>query len=106
MNEFFSQGDLQKKLGLKTSMNCDRSSVSVPGCQVGFGKYVIHDLYTLLKMTVHDGGSYLLKNFNSNQQKWQELQSTEGSSGLPYAMKFLPPTREGGWMGELKVNGN
>jgi hypothetical protein len=41
MNEFFSQGDLQKKLGLKTSMNCDRSSVSVPRCQVGLGKYVI-----------------------------------------------------------------
>ncbi len=103
MNEFFSQGDLQKKLGLKTSMNCDRNSVSVPGCQVGFGKYVINDLYTLLKMTVHDGGSYLLKNFKTNQQKWQELQSMEDNTNLPYAMKFSPPTREGGWTGKLRV---
>lgn len=106
MNEFFSQGDLQKKLGLKPSMNCDRNSVSVPACQVEFGKYVIKDLYTLLKMTVHDGGSYLLENFNSNQQKWKELRSTEGNSSLPYAMKFSPPTREGGWMGELRTDGN
>ncbi|MDC3336172.1 3',5'-cyclic nucleotide phosphodiesterase, partial [Opitutales bacterium] len=106
MNEFFSQGDLQKKLSLKTSMNCDRNSVSVPGCQVGFGKYVINDLYTLLKMTVHDGGSYLLKNFKTNQQKWQELQSMEDNTNLPYAMKFSPPTREGGWMGELRVDGD
>jgi hypothetical protein len=106
MNEFFSQGDLEKKLGLKPSINCDRSSVSVPGCQVGFGKYVIHDLYTLLKRTVHDGGSYLLKNFNSNQQKWQELLSKEDNTNLPYAMKFSPPTREGGWMGELRVDGD
>ena len=106
MNEFFSQGDLQKKLGLKTSMNCDRNSVSVPGCQVGFGKYVINDLYTLLKITVHDGGSYLLTNFNSNQQKWQELLIKEDNTNLPYEMKFSPPTREGGWMGELRVDGD
>ena len=28
---------------------------------VGFGKYVIHDLYTLLQMTVHDGGSIFVE---------------------------------------------
>jgi hypothetical protein len=53
------------------------------------------DLYTLLKMTFHDGGSYLLKNFKTNQQKWQELQSKMDNTNLSYAMKFSLPTREG-----------
>jgi hypothetical protein len=103
MNEFFSQGDLQKKLGLEPSMNCDRNTVSVPGCQVGFGKYVIHDLYVLLKETVHDGGGYLLENFISNQQKWKSLHAIVEETGAPYAMKFSPPSREGGWMGDSKA---
>ena len=102
MNEFFSQGDLQKKLGLEPSMNCDRSTVSVPGCQVGFGKFVIHNLYTLLEETLHDGGGYLLENFASNQQKWKNLHAIVEETGAPYAMNFLPPSREGGWMGDTK----
>lgn len=102
MNEFFSQGDLQMKLGLKPSMNCDRSTVSVPGCQVGFGKFVIHDLYTLLEETLHDGGGYLLENFTSNQQKWKNLHAIVEETGAPYAMNFSPPSREGGWMGDTK----
>jgi hypothetical protein len=104
MNEFFSQGDLQKKLGLKPSMNCDRSVVSVPGCQVGFGKFVIRDLYVLLQEILHDGGGYLLDNFNSNQEKWKVLHTKSKESASPYTMIFLPPSKEGGWMGQLRTD--
>jgi hypothetical protein len=104
MNEFFSQGDLQKKLGLKPSMNCDRDTVSVPGCQIGFGKFVIRDLYALLQEILHDGGGYLLDNFNSNQEKWKALHASGEKTGSPYTMNFLPPSKEGGWMGKLRAN--
>ena len=104
MNEFFSQGDLEKKLGLKPSMNCDRSTVSVPSCQVGFGKFVIRDLYVLLREIIHDGGGYLLDNFNSNQEKWKALHTKSIESASPYTMNFLPPSVEGGWMGQLKTD--
>ena len=104
MNEFFSQGDLQKKLGLKPSMNCDRDTVSVPGCQIGFGKFVIRDLYALLQEILHDGGGYLLDNFNSNQEKWKSLQSISQETNSSYTMNFLPPSKEGGWMGKLRAN--
>ena len=102
MNEFFSQGDLQKQLGLKPSMNCDRGTVSVPGCQVGFGKFVIHDLYVLLQEILHDGGGYLLENFKSNQEKWKTLHKVVLDTGAPYPMVFLPPSLEGGWIGDLR----
>ena len=85
-------------------MNCDRSTVSVPGCQIGFGKFVIRDLYALLQEILHDGGGYLLNNFNSNQEKWKSLQSISQETNSPYKMKFLPPSEEGGWMGKLRAN--
>ena len=103
MNEFFSQGDLQKKLGLKPSMNCDRTTVSVPACQIGFGKYVIRDLYELLSKTLHDGGSYLVNHFNDNQEKWIALEAKAKDTGSPYIMKFSPPSEEGGWTGKFRV---
>ncbi|MEK9773927.1 MAG: 3',5'-cyclic nucleotide phosphodiesterase, partial [Opitutae bacterium] len=49
MNEFFAQGDLEKSLGIEPSMNCDRLKVKIPECQIGFAKYVVHDLYTQLE---------------------------------------------------------
>ena len=105
MNEFFSQGDLEKKLGLAVSMNCDREKVLVPFAQIGFGKFVIRDLYALLSQVLDSGGNYLLSNFESNQKKWQEIEDEVKASGKPYTIKFAPPTTEGGWLRETK-NGN
>jgi len=99
MNEFFSQGDLEKKLGLPVSMNCDRSKVLVPFAQIGFGKFVIRDLYELLSQTLDSGGNYLLGNFENNQRKWQEIEEEVKSGGKPYSIKFEPPSSEGGWLG-------
>ena len=102
MHEFFSQGDLEKKLGIPVSMNCDRSKVLVPFAQIGFGKFVIRDLYELLSQTFHTGGNYLLSNFEKNQRKWQTIEKEVKSSGKPYSIKFEPPSREGGWLGEVR----
>ena len=99
MNEFFSQGDLEKKLGLPVSMNCDRSKVLVPFAQIGFGKFVIRDLYELLSQTLDSGGNYLLSNFENNQRKWQEIEEEVKASGKPYSIRFEPPSKEGGWFG-------
>lgn len=100
MNEFFSQGDLEKKMGLPVSMNCDREKVLVPFAQIGFGKFVIRDLYALLSQTLHSGGNYLLDNFENNQRKWQEIEEKVKKSGKPYSIKFLPPSKDGGWLGD------
>ena len=99
MNEFFSQGDLEKKLGLSVSMNCDRDKVLVPFAQIGFGKFVIRDLYELLSQTLNSGGNYLLGNFEINQKKWQEIEEEVKAGGEPYSIKFEPPSKEGGWLG-------
>ena len=34
--------------------------------------------------------------------KWQTIEEEVKSSGKPYSIKFEPPTREGGWLGEVR----
>lgn len=86
-SEFFTQGDLEKKLNMKVSMNCDRTSTSIPQSQLNFGKYVIEELYSLLSKIVNDGGNELLINFHSNQKKWAEILSREETQGIPYEFR-------------------
>jgi hypothetical protein len=64
---------------------------------------VIRDLYVLLREIIHDGGGYLLDNFNSNQEKWKALHTKSIESASPYTMNLSPPSKEGGWMGELRT---
>ena len=73
MNEFFAQGDLEKSLGMEPSMNCDRLNVKIPECQIGFAKYVVHDLYTQLEKIAPKAGESLLSNLAINQAKWKSL---------------------------------
>ena len=73
MAEFFGQGDLEKQKGMKPSMNCDRDSVLIPECQLGFGKYVVHDLYVSLSKIIPEGGNFLLTNLDANQAQWEAM---------------------------------
>ena len=102
MNEFFSQGDVERKLGHKLSMNCDRVSVSVSKCQLGFGNYVIRSLLQLLEKLVYTAGIQSLENFEQNHKHWEEIAKKEAESGKPYLIKLNPPSKEGGWLGELR----
>ena len=102
MNEFFSQGDVERKLGHKLSMNCDRETVSIPKSQLGFGNYVIRSLFQLLEKITYTSGNTVLEQFEANHKRWEALAKSEGETGKPYQMRFRPTSREGGWMGKLR----
>ena len=102
MNEFFSQGDIERKLGNEISMNCDRKTVSIPRSQLGFGKYVIRSLFQLLEKISYTSGKSSLEQFEANHKRWEGLAKTEAETGKPYQMHLRPPSREGGWIGELR----
>ena len=53
------------------SMNCDRETVSIAECQIGFGQFVIKDLFKNLEKISGDGGIWLSKNLEINQANWQ-----------------------------------
>ena len=98
MNEFFSQGDLEKKLGLPVSMNCDRDKVLVP-CPDWIREVCNQRPLRIAFPNSSFGGNYLLGNFENNHKKWQEIEEEVKAGGQPYTVKFDPPTEEGGWLG-------
>jgi len=48
IEEFFTQGDRERDLGLKISMNCDRRTVKIPNSQVGFINFLVKPLFVQL----------------------------------------------------------
>ena len=44
--EFFAQGDEERKLGLPISMFCDRTEPTIEKCQVGFINFIVGPLFT------------------------------------------------------------
>ena len=100
LNEFFKQGDFEKQQGMEVSMNCDREKTSIPESQLGFGKYIIKELYDVLLQLNHEAGSQFQENFGANQLKWTNLRVEEKLNKTRYLPNFRPPSEEGGWNGK------
>uniref|UniRef100_A0A8C4N1M7 Phosphodiesterase n=2 Tax=Eptatretus burgeri TaxID=7764 RepID=A0A8C4N1M7_EPTBU len=75
--EFFNQGDLEKKYNVDVSPLCDRSTQNVPNIQINFMTYVVEPLfvewarftgYTLLSRT-------MLAHMRLNKASWCSLQN-------------------------------
>ncbi|PRD30905.1 UNVERIFIED_CONTAM: Pde2a [Trichonephila clavipes] len=47
-NEFFSQGDLEKAMGVHPSEMMDREKACIPELQIGFIKNIVHPAYKIL----------------------------------------------------------
>lgn len=99
MNEFFGQGDLEKRKGLPVSMNCDRDTVSTPKCQIGFGTFVIEGLYKLMKKYLPEISDQYLENLKLNTERWKKESDLEsGENGKKYVINLRLPSVENGGM--------
>ena len=71
-NEFWLQGDKEKKMNLNISFLCDRDSTNVPKSQVGFiGGFIIPTYNYLVVM--FPTLSYTIENAKNNLNRWQKL---------------------------------
>ena len=93
MNEFWAQGDVEKKLGLPLSMNCDRDTVVTDKCQWGFITFMLDSLFQLFRKFFPELGSWYYTNLKNNQARWKAITD----SGESYVNVFKPPTAVGGW---------
>ncbi|KAL4717691.1 hypothetical protein ACJJTC_000840 [Scirpophaga incertulas] len=76
--EFFRQGDYERKLNLPVTALCDRHTTSIPKIQTGFFKYVVTPLITEWdKFLQNDLSAQMLKNLTYNQNKWETLLAQE-----------------------------
>ncbi|XP_066590278.1 uncharacterized protein [Prorops nasuta] len=79
--EFFRQGDYERRLKLPVTPLCDRHSTSIPRIQVGFLKFVVTPLYEEWHRFLGDGLSVSLMEFlRGNQNRWENLINHEPSS--------------------------
>ncbi len=72
MSEFFRQGDKEKELGLKVSMNCDRLTTTLPQCQIGFMNYIVGPLFISI-VEIFPELNFLVDNLNNNVEKYKKI---------------------------------
>uniref|UniRef100_H2T833 Phosphodiesterase n=1 Tax=Takifugu rubripes TaxID=31033 RepID=H2T833_TAKRU len=86
--EFFQQGDIEKKHKLEISPVCDRASNTVGNIQIGFMTYVAEPLFvewarfsdTRLSQT-------MLGHMGLNKASWGSLQQEQSSAEVPFEEK-------------------
>jgi hypothetical protein len=79
-NEFWLQGDKEKKMNLSVSFLCDRNNTDVPKSQVGFiGGFVIPTFNFLIIM--FPSLSFTVKNAKDNIKEWQKLVDQKRKKG-------------------------
>jgi hypothetical protein len=71
MNEFWDQGDLEKKEGLPISFNCDRTTANVPKDQMGFLNGIIIPTFSLLAV-MFPKVEFFVDNARSNLEEWNK----------------------------------
>ncbi|KAJ3353564.1 High affinity cAMP-specific 3',5'-cyclic phosphodiesterase 7A [Entophlyctis luteolus] len=74
MEEFFMQGDEERKNAYPVSMFMDRKTTFIPKCQVGFVDYIVLPLYEALGAFLNAKNLQFigLKNLISNRDFWKE----------------------------------
>jgi hypothetical protein len=70
--EFWLQGDQEKKLGLQVSNFCDREKANIPVSQIGFIKGIIIPTYDLI-VEFLPTLNYLKENVENNLNEWGKL---------------------------------
>ena len=70
--EFWRQGDLEKKKNLPVSFLCDREKYNIPQSQKGFITGFIVPTFEIM-VTVFPSLKFTLENANNNLKEWQKL---------------------------------
>jgi len=67
VDEFFRQGDMEKRLGLPVSFNCDRNTVQLSQSQVGFIDAIVMPLFSVIN-EYFPGLNFTLQNIEKNEK--------------------------------------
>ena len=73
VDEFFKQGDLEKKNGLSISFNCDRNTVSLSQSQLGFMDVIVSPLFNVLN-EYFPQLSFTLENLKENYNYYKNIE--------------------------------
>lgn len=83
VEEFYTQGDIEKKLGLPVSMYCDRETTDISKSQVGFIKNIVLPLFNAVNFVLDSEfiESFCVEQLKVNESFWiQRRKSIRGRS--------------------------
>lgn len=73
MEEFFRQGDEERKLRLTVSPLMDRYNISVSKCQLGFIDFIVFPLYEHWTKYMDDNDKFpAMQNLLANREFWKK----------------------------------
>lgn len=72
LDEFFAQGDQEKREGLVVSPMCDRDGTELCDSQIGFLKYVVRPMYDLVGVMVPGSKAEISRVLDENLSYWEE----------------------------------
>lgn len=77
LDEFFSQGDMERQRGLPISPVCDRNETNKPESQIGFINYVVKPTYEVLAGIIPAVGENILPVIENNLMYWENQKGGE-----------------------------
>ncbi|XP_044732480.1 calcium/calmodulin-dependent 3',5'-cyclic nucleotide phosphodiesterase 1C-like isoform X3 [Chrysoperla carnea] len=93
--EFFRQGDFERKLNLPITSLCDRYSTSVPKIQTGFIRFVVTPLFSEWhRFLSSELSTYMMQLLASNQKRWESLENAENAEETRTELSDTEPEQE------------
>ena len=86
IDEFFRQGDMEKRLGLPVSFNCDRNTVTLPQSQLGFIDAIVFPLFSLVN-EFFPGLNFTLENIKKNEEYYRGIKEKSDKKNLKEEIK-------------------
>ena len=86
VDEFFKQGDMEKRLGMAVSFNCDRDTVSLPQSQVGFIDAIVFPLFSVI-CEFFPGLNFTLENIKKNEEYYRGIKEKSDKKNLKEEIK-------------------
>ncbi|KAJ3290854.1 High affinity cAMP-specific 3',5'-cyclic phosphodiesterase 7A [Borealophlyctis nickersoniae] len=91
MDEFFKQGDRERKMGMPVSKFMDRYDTNIPKCQIGFMDILVVPLFGAWSECVHtEFTNFCMENIAVNRAYWQAMLDDPDSQA-----KFVMAADEG-----------
>ena len=81
-DEFFRQGDEEKRLGLAVSPFMDRDATKLGGAQLGFIEFICIPVFEALDQYIKLGP--VIDTLRSNRNFWKQKKEEEDSKGISY----------------------
>ena len=93
IDEFFRQGDMEKRLGLPVSFNCDRNTVTLPQTQIGFIEAIVFPLFSLIN-EFFPGLHFTLENLKKNEEYYKLVKERNDKRKIKEEIKEVKEEEE------------